>query len=243
MSNTKEKLTIKPVEVIPFNGDMKTNLMTSMAMADVVSGFLGTVFADYVGCNVRMNNGASPIGKFIPAGAIYVDVFFEDRGTATDGRIKNLTAIGMVKPSDPNSTAAKFMAVASAMGSNNTGRTYNVTTDTYEALSDFMFGTNINWNLFTSETAVQAHPLAPKEKATVCISGLSLDKLLNVIYGNLDENKKVEFEYTATMAAPIPARVNEFIMQVTQLSTASVRALQRELGLVAPNQVGYHAYN
>ena len=248
-----QKTTIVVAEHTPFEGDMKTNLVSSIEMAEIVSSLFSPAFADYYGCNIRINNGnttgVNPIVvNSLPLGAIYVDVYFKDRGRNSSKAIKNLELRGQVKTDntdgedDKNSThmAARFFAVNSVNNGANNGRVYDVTADTYEALEEFMFVRNVRWNDHTQEISANMGVIGSKEEAVVCISGLSLDKILTKIYGNKTEEG--EFEYVATPSTMIPGRNNEFIMQVCQLNLAVVRKLHRDLGVNNPANPQFHVY-
>lgn len=239
----KEKTTIKIVKNTPFTGDLKTNLVSSIEMAEVVSSLFGTAFADYYGCKICINNGANDfLFKTIPAGMIYVELYFKDRGAA-GSKIKNLTMRGQSNPNtdSKNTTAERVRNLMPFMNPQTNNHVYSVTHDTYEALEEFMpMNGNINWGAFTQEISTNMGIIGSKEEAVVCITGLSLDKILSKIYGTDTEDGK--FEYATSPATMIPARSNEFIMQVIQLDKRVVRKLERDLGLNIPANSQFHVY-
>ena len=241
-----EKTAIVVAEHTAFEGDMKTNLVSSIEMAEIVSSLFSPAFADYYGCNIRINDGSNPVAlATVPNGAIYVDIYFKDRGRNTGKSIKNLELRGQVKKDneekkDGNNLAARFMAVNATNNGANNGRVYDVTKDTYEALDEFMFARNVRWIDHTQEISANMGVIGSKEEAVVCITGLSLDKILTKIYGNKTEEG--EFEYVATPSTMIPGRNKEFIMQVCQLNLAVVRKLHRELGINNPANPQFHVY-
>lgn len=240
----KEKTTIKIVDHTPFTGDLKTNLVSSIDMAEVVSSLFGSAFADYYGCKICINNGANKfLFEAIPAGTIYVELYFKDRGNA-GGKIKNLAIRGQSNPNSEskNATAERVRAFMPVMNSQYNNRVYTVTRETYEALEEFMpVRTNaINWGAFTQEISTNMGIIGSKEEAVVCITGLSLDKILSKIYGADTEDGN--FEYATSPATMIPAKANEFIMQVIQLNKEVVRKLQRDLGMNLPANSQFHVY-
>lgn len=241
-TNKKQKTTITVMENTPFEGDLKTNLVSTTDMAEIVSSLFGAFFADYHGCKIGINNGQNHIDT-VPANAIYVELYFKDRGNAGD-RIKNLKLRGQVDTSDgKNSMAERFRQVAGNMNPQVASRVYEVTPETYEALEEFvdvLNPHNVNWNRYTQEMSVNMGTIGTKEEAVVCITGLSLNRILTKIYGNKTEEGN--FEYSAMPTTMIPARTNEFIMQVTQLNLETVRKLNRELGFNMPSSSQYHVW-
>lgn len=238
----KEKTTIEVVEHTPFEGDLKTNLVSSVDMAEAVSSLFGAAFADYYGCKICINNGANKtVFETNPAGSIYVELYFKDRGNK-GSKIKNLKLRGQIDPtkSSGNNMADRVRAMSQTLNPQVASHVYTVTSETYEALEEFMNVRNINWNAFTQEISTNMGIIGTKEEAVVCITGLSLDKILTKIYGSDTEEGK--FEYTATPATMIPTRSNEFIMQVIQLNKEVVRKLQRDLGLNVPANNQFHVY-
>lgn len=251
----KEKMTIDVVDHIHFEGDMKTNLLSSIDMAEIVSSLFSNAFADYYGCNVRMNTGNTAtvnpvIANTLPIGAIYVDIYFKDRGNVNTNAIKNLKLRGQVdvaksdNDDKSNNMAARFFAVNATNNGASNGRVYDVTKETYEALEEFMYSGinhNIRWVDYTQEISSNMGIIGTKEEAVVCITGLSLDKILTKIYGS--KTDEGEFQYVATPSTMIPFRNNEFIMQVCQLNLAVVRKLHRDLGINNVGNAQFHVYN
>lgn len=241
----KEKTVIEVEEHVHFDGDMKTNLISTVDMADIVSSLFSSAFADYYGCDIRFNNGENASAynnPMIPKYQIYVNLYFKDRGISNKP-IKNLKRRGMAEPKQgvdaegnkTNNLARRYAAVNETHSANNTGRVYDVTSETYEALEEFMFNSgsrNIRWSDFTQEMSANMGIIGSKEEAIVCITGLSLDKILTKIYGG--KTDEGEFEYAATPSTMIPYQSKQFIIQVIQLNLATVRKLQRSLGMNSP---------
>lgn len=241
----KEKTTIDVVTNTPFTGDLKTNLVSSIEMAEIVSSLFGTAFADYYGCKICINNGANQfLFKTIPAGAIYVELYFKDRGNA-GSKIKNIVVRGQSNPNSKsdNATADRVRAMMPYINSKaDNNNVYTVTRETYEALEEFAYSNsnNINWGAFTQEISANMGIIGSKEEALVCITGLSLDKIVSKIYGSKTDDGN--FEYATSYSTIIPAKSNEFIMQVVQLNKSVVRKLERELGLNVPNNSQIHVH-
>lgn len=241
----KENTTIVVTEHSKFNGGMSTDLVSSVDMAEVVNSLFSPAFVDYHGCNVRINNGnaMNPAAvQHLPYGAIYVELFFKMKGSSNRG-IKNLSLHGQINKEDNGNvkkggiSAAAFFAVNAANNGASNGRVYDVSAETYEALEEFMMQRNVRWNDHTQEISNNMSIIGSKEEPLVCISGLSLDKILGKIYGT--KTDEGEFEYAATPSTPIPGR-NEFIIQVCRLDMKTVRKLQRDLGIGQSMVPGFH---
>lgn len=233
----KKKAFIEVVEHTEFKGDMKTNILSSIEMAKVVSSLFAPAFHDYYGCNVRINDGRNPlIANTMPIGAIYVDLYFKDYGEAADGTWKNVIPRAQaVKGKDMGS---RYLSV---VGNANNSRAYEVTKETYEALEEFTFANGrIRWSDYTQEMTTQMSAYG-KDEVVVCISGLSLNKIITKIYGEKTEEGR--FEYIAHPSTMIPSQAQEFIMQVSQLDLKTVRHLQEALGVFGNNAPQFHQYN
>ena len=232
-----EKCHIDVAEHLQFEGDMKTNIVSSIDMADIISSFFAPAFSDYYGCNIRINDGrANPIiANSMPIGAIYVDLYFKDQGKAAENTWKNIVLRG--QNSERSDLGARFLRVNGAATS---GRAYEVTKETYEALEEYMFaGARTRWNEHTQEIVTPMSAYG-KEEVVVCISGLSLNRLITKIYG--DKTEEGNYEYIANPSTVIPSKAQEFIMQVSQLDLKAVRNLQKALGVYNANAPQFHQY-
>ena len=250
-----EKTTIGVAEHVAFEGDMKTNLVSTIEMGEIVSSLFKPAFTDFYGCNIRVNTGNNNYTgtlpgaiSTVPTGAIYVDLYFKDLGRSATGAVKTLSPFGQpVKKTTENgeekkgnNLAERFQRVNASNNAAAPGHVYEVSEETYEALEEFMFVRNPRWREHTQEISVNMGMIGSKEEVVVCISGLSLDKILTAIYGS--KTKEGEFEYSAVPSTIIPGHNNEFIMQVTQLNLAVVRKLHRELGINNPANPQFHVY-
>lgn len=233
----RAKIEVKTHPV--FEGDMKTNIISSIDMAEIVSSLFAPAFSDYYGCKIQINDGRGLPGvvNSMPYGALYVDLYFKDHGPVSEGSAayKNIVARGS-KTDGSKDLGARFMAVNGA----GNGRIYTVTKETYEILSDFMrSGNKTRWNEHTQEIATNMS-LYGKEEVVVCVSGLDLNKIITEIYGA--KTKEGRYEYIATPSTTIPSTNKEFIMQVCQLDLAAVRELENTLGIYSQNSSQFHIY-
>lgn len=234
-----KKAKIEIAENLPFEGDMKTNIVSSVDMADIVSSLFAPAFSDYYGCKININDGHGmpSVVNSMPYGTLYVDLYFKDQGTAENG-IKNIKPIGSKEEDGRTDLGARFMRVNGAF---HNGRTYKVTDETYECLEDFVRTTGkIRWYERTQEIESNMS-LYGKSEAVVCISGIDLNRVITAIYG--DRTKDGRYEYIATPSTIIPGKNQEFIMQVCQLDLSAVRDLQKSLGIYGANAPQFHAYN
>lgn len=238
----KKDFRIEVLEHLAFEGDMKANITSTVDMAETISSLFAGLFSDYYGCKIRVNDGsATPcVATSMAPGALYVDLYFKDRGAAVDGSIKNILPKGAKLDGEDEKVdlGSRFFKVS---GENN-GRHYNVTPKTYEALEEFMVtGKKTRWAEHTQEIPNNMAVYGNKEEAVVCITGLDLNKIISKIYGEKTEDGI--YEYIALPSTVIPGKLQEFIMFIVQLDLASVRKLQNSLGIYSGNNLQFHQYN
>lgn len=246
VEGTKEKpASIEILEHPTFEGDLKTTFMSSTEMCDIVSSLFLPAFSDYHGCEIYVaGRGQSvPVIDNNPQlmGQLCVDLYFKDREKDFASSWKNLELIEGKKDTSKMSILDRYERI-NGITTSKTGRVYNVTKETYEALDKFMFnsGSNIRWNDYTQEI-VQQSTVYGKEEIYVRISGLSLNKIITEIYG--DKTKDGIYEYIAFATTIIPNQQSrEFVLQVCQLDQEAVRRLQRILG-VTNGALNFHRCN
>ena len=233
---TKAKINLN--EHAPFGGNMKCNLMSSMEMAEIVSSLFGGVFRDYAGCKIRINDGRGlpAVVNTIPAGALYVDLYFKDQSADKSDKIATLSVHGKKDDDKKTSLSERYTRVMGTIP----GRMYDVSKETYECLEEFMFnGPRTQWLNHTQEITTQMNPYS-KDEVLLTISGLDLNKVIAKIYGTKTEEGR--YEYMATPSTVIPNKTEEFIMTVTQLDLETVTDLQNTLGIYTSNAPTFHQY-
>ena len=232
----KTKASIEVTDHLEFKGDMKTDIISSIDMADVVSSLFAPAFADYYGCKICINNGRNPtMAAKLPYGMLYVDLFFKDQGMATGKGWKNIQA----RNSSNNENLSMGDRFQMVNGTGN-ARAYNVTPQTYEALEEFMLsGSHTRWAEHTTETPISMSVYG-KNEIVVCISGLVLNKVITKIYG--DKTADDRYEYDVTLSNLIPHKNDEFLIQVCQLSVSAVRNMERVMGIYSANSPQFHRY-
>lgn len=241
---TKDKLRIKLPQNLEFTGDLKTQLITTIDMAELIGEMFSAVMPDYYGCRIRINdgridNGYPNISGTMEFGSLYVDLYLKDSKGTSD--VKNLKRNGetpVAKDGEKKaSLSSRFVSVVGAQSN----RAFTVTPETYEILEEFMpMGARTRWAEHTAEIYTQINAPYGQNEVVVVISGLSLNALITKMYGKKTEEG--QFEYMATASTAIPYRSTEFIMQVAQLNADTVRKLQRTLGVYTPN-TSIHTYN
>lgn len=75
----KVKIRVPEKDRKVFNGDIKTSIMSSTEMADIVYGLFKAAMPDFCGCKLFVNYGQDPIiAKEMNYGKIYVNLYFKD---------------------------------------------------------------------------------------------------------------------------------------------------------------------
>ena len=240
VATTQEKKVTKiEVEDHPsFDANIKSCFINTIELAEVLDGLFGPAMRDYVGCKIALNDGKfQHITNEVPVGRLYVSLYFKDcSNTAGDCPIANVT------PRANTKGASKIDSLFRMTGAN-AGRTYDVTEETYEALDSFRFFSNIrkaNWNMLTTEVASNfGYAGTYNQEIVVCITGLDLEKIINVIYGNRTEEGI--FQYQAVPVQIVANTSGEHVVQITQLDMNKLEDLRKSLG--GPiSRVEFHPY-
>ena len=202
------KTSIEVTEVEEFQGDMKTSLRTSLDVAETVSALFGSIFNDFYGCNVRVNNGNNVnthpnVARLVPPGMIYVDLYFKERAGDGDGINalirRNAKPENESKPAEGGVSFNDYKRINSQNDLNNTGRMYTVSKDAYDILDEFSFNTrNTRWTDLTQELSSSMGIIGSKEEAVVRICGLDL----NTIYGGATDEGDLECGVTPSTVIP-----------------------------------------
>ena len=241
---TKDKLRINLPQNLEFAGDLKTQLITTIDMAELIGEMFSAVMPDYYGCRIRINDGRidsgypTSITSTMEFGSLYVDLYLKDsKGNSDHKNLKRNGETATTEKGEKPSLSSRFVSVVGAQSN----RAFTVTPETYEILEEFMpMGARTRWAEHTAEIFTQINAPYGQNEVVVVISGLSLNALITKLYGKKTEEG--QFEYMATASTAIPYRSTEFIMQVAQLNADTVRKLQRTLGVYTPN-TSIHTYN
>lgn len=223
----KEPTTIKVVENLNFDANIKSCFINTIELANIIDGLFAPAMRDYVGCKIKLNTGDVPqhMWSDIPMGKLYVSLFFKDcSNSVNDCPIDNV----ILRSNSKGKT--KFDSLMKMSGAS-AGRMYDVTPETYEALDEFRFmpQRKTNWNLLTNEMMSNFGFSGTYNQETVVqITGLDLEKIINKIYGTRTEEGV--FQYQAN-PVQLVANVNgEYVVQITQLDVRKLDDLRHQLG-------------
>lgn len=232
----KEPVKIRLVsqEHIQFDPNIESCFMNTIEICDLIDDIFSQGFRDYAGCKISTNNGSAPmIQTEVPYGALYVSLYFKPN--AGNGPIPNIEK----RISGRGNNRFESLKKMSGM---NSGRTYEFTPGTYEALEDFRFFKNrkANWNVLSFETPISfGYATSYNQEIVGCVTGLSLEEILNFAYGT-EENGK-HYQYQAVPVQFVANKPDEYVIQITKLDISKLNSLRRTLG--GPVQsVEFHQY-
>ncbi len=231
----KRNVKLDVVQCLPFEGDMKNNIMTNNKLCGIISNFFGSFMQDYYGCEIGIADGSDPIiTNCVPANQLFVTLYFKDQGPSTDGRLKCLEMNGTKDEGNGKTgisdLAKRFCAYQQTYAR---GNMYHVHKDACTLLTEFMYTSNPNWNMIAKEVIVPmtANP-SSKGEVVVSVTGLSLNAIITKIYGYRDENST--YDYRTNLASNVGnnyvTNKKNFLVQISQLDIAFVRELENELG-------------
>lgn len=215
----KEKGASIDIEQMEFGGTLKTELTTTLDLANLVNSIFKPIFHDYVGCVILPNQ----FGQ-----SLELSLFFKDKGVPTNGSVKNL-----VNAVDANTRGASPMDRIRNMNIRNSNKVYSLTDETKEALSEFIFsrpGQNINWNQLVYEVAEQSFN---GHQIYVKVCGLDLLKILRKVYGK--RNNGSYNDYSINIIKPLMQVSNmdsNYLVSILQLDTKRVEELCKKIGMM-----------
>ena len=225
--NVKTISKIEVADKLTFDSNIKSCFINTIELASILDNMFSPAMRDYVGCKISLNDGKIPahMAADIPMGKLYVSLYFKDRSnTKDDCPIENVIVRSAGKKGSKFNSLMMMNGFAS-------GRMYDITPETYEALDRFRFFPNrkTNWNNLTSETCSNfGFYGATNQEIVVCITGLDLEKIINEIYG--ERTDEGIFQYQAT-PVQIVANVNgAYVVQITQLDVRKLDDLRKQLG-------------
>ena len=221
-------------EHIQFDPNIESCFMNTIEVCTLIDDIFSQSFRDYAGCKIATNNGSVPmIQSEVPYGALYVSLYFKPN--AGDGPIANIEK----RISGRGNSRFESLKKMSGM---NSGRTYEFTTGTYEALEEFRFfkKTRPNWNAMSFETAASfGYATSYNQEIVAYITGLSLEEILNFAYGTEENGKR--FQYQAVPVQLVAGKPDEYVLQITKLDISKLNGLRRTLGGPIQN-TEFHQY-
>lgn len=240
-----------------FLSTTESKLMTTMEVMEHINSLLRPVLREYVGCSIMMNNAImggpiepsmvrslTPEGFMldVPAQALYVNLYFRPNASEDSG-IVNL--VDVAERARQKSTEKKKAAdngdyktldlgrIDTVFGGKSVQAHYDLTDDTKEALSEFVFfPKNAHWERHVHET-YEAVPYGTSI-ASVRVSGLSLERILAKIYGTKDVDGN-QYQYAVAVSNLINDRasgVNGFLLSITRADADQIRELGIRLGML-----------
>lgn len=223
------------IEPIKFDPNIESCFMNTVEISELIDEVFSGIFKDYAGCKILLNDGKDPVVfNDIPYGALYVSIYFKPN--AGNGQV---VAIKSRSIGRGNSRYESLMR----MSGNSSGRMYEVEPETYEVLEEFRFrtGRKTNWNMLTSETLTTfGYSMNYNQEVVVRVAGLSLEQILNRIYGTEENGKK--FQYQAVPVQFVANYTNsEYLVQITKLDIHKLNDLRRSIGGPVQN-MDFHQY-
>lgn len=217
-NNAPKKKGISLKEHLEFPGTLKTNITTSQSLAELINGVLRNVLSDYEGCFIGVDQNG-----------LNLTLYFTDKGEATEGQIKVLK--NMTKtPVKSAPVIEKIHALSMYSRSN----MFTLTDDAKEVISGIMDvpgNAKINWSNCVTEVTVPVNNYGQAYNVTVKVSGVSINKILQIVYGTKDEDGKY-VQYSTSILRPVPYSPSIFIISIMQLRTEQLEQLAQSTGLL-----------
>lgn len=212
--------------------------MTASDLAGKINRVFRGIFHDYSGSRITVDPQYRQL---------VLELFFEDHGTATDGKFKNIIPLkeGDLQESQKNNmlVRAQRMDLSKA-----TQRAYTLTDETKELLVPFLLakpamiggvtqlvaatGKDLDiTGVLVNEISVPNNQFMGQNSSriVVTIKGLDINKLVALMYGTEIEGKK--YDYSVNPMTPV-AGTNEWIVSVNRLDKKELNALAIKAGAV-----------
>ena len=229
VNETNKKEEKKPVRInveqhLTFSPNTESMFINTIELEQIVDEVFGPVFRDYVGCKVSLNAG-NLVNPNIPLNELYVTIYLAERENV------KLPMVNVIPRNNKGNSKVESLMKMSGAGA---GRMYEVTPETYEALDEFRFFPNnkVNANFWAAMTSEMAHTIgftaSYNQEIVACITGLSLDAILNKAYGNRTEEGI--FQYQAKAVQIVANASGEYLVQITKLDVNKLEDLRRQLG-------------
>lgn len=242
-TNEKKDKTSLQVEPVKFDGQAKCLYVNTIDVSEKIGSLFAPVFADYSGCKILVNNGlgGDVVNTSMPAGSLYVDLYFKEGAGNMDAPIKNLVRLS--EKDTGTDLSNRLQRIIGGMSS----RIYELSKDTLEALEEFLpVNRNPRWKDRVVEHAVRVDAYS-HEEIVVRVVGLSLEALIRKIYGVEDVDPetgaKIRYDYSIVPLRQVFNTRDEMVLQITQLDQRVVADLSRSLGINFQAPVDYNIYH
>lgn len=201
------------IESIPFDGLLKSKIISTIDLAKLVNSVFRNALADYEGCIILPTQ----------TGQFDCTLYFKDHGPIRDtAQVKNLISI-----TGPNKSASPVDRIA-AFNNRTANKLYMLSEETKQILSEFVItrkNQQINWNQLVFEQAEQAWNA---NIVYVKVCGIDIVKILKKIYGGkVDGDRR---DYNVTLMRPVG--LNNYLISIQQLDTKEVEKLAQSVGII-----------
>lgn len=235
---TRQPLTLD-VEPIKFVGTQSAMQIRDIDLSLIINSLFKEPLSDYEGCVVAPD--------LYDNGKIKVALYFKDKGEPTNPKSKKAIQPIVLGAKDINRTDMKQRLMN--MNRVNKNRTYELTQDAKDILSEFIETNNrnkINWNAYTLEQP-DSNAYGMNYSIAVRVSGIDIYKLLKKIYGSYVEveeeddkgrtiKMKQPLQYNISIVkaigANVPGATQSYLFNILQLNATEVDRLVAKLGYV-----------
>lgn len=214
--------------------------MTASDLASKVNRIFRGILQDYSGSRITVD----PMYK-----TLTLELFFEDHGTPTDGKIKNIVPL----TGTPEKTRSGQSFIQAAMRMNemqNTTKMYKLTDETKELLTPFLLGKFVmvggimqmvkatEKDLDATGTLVNEISIPNAQymgqnssRVVVVVKGLNLNAIVTKMYGS--EINGTSYDYDVSPMRPIPG-TNEWLVSVNRIDKKELNKLSIKAGIKNP---------
>lgn len=214
----KKKKGISLKETLEFPGTLKTNITTTQSLAELINGVLRNVMCDYEGCFIGVNQSG-----------LYLTLFFTDKGEPAEGQVKVLKNM-TTTPAKSSPVMEKIQALSQYSRS----KMFELTADAKEILSSIMdvpANAKVNWKNCVSEITVPVNNYGQAYNVTVQVNGISINKILQIVYGTKDDCGKY-VQYNTNIIRPVPYSPSVYIINIMQLKSEQLEQLAQTTGML-----------
>ena len=217
INNEKEVARLRVDQPLKFEHTLETMITSTFDISKTVNQLFKAAFDDYEGCVITPNH----------LGNLDVKLYFVDNGGKQ-----------MVPLIDRNGAPSRSMNERiKNMNSINKNKTYRLSDETLEILSEFVetsggMKNKINWNMLVSEVA---DPTYNGYRILMQVSSISINKILRTLYGNKSENGNY-IDYMLQIVRPVSqsasANNTNFLVTVLKLDQSSVEGVAKRVGII-----------
>ena len=211
------RINIEPLE---FDGVMKSKLTTTIALSKTINQLFRPIFTDYEGCIIAPDQ----------FGQLQAALYFKDKGmNRREDSIKTLI------PVTERVQGTSAIDRITRMNLRNSSKSYDVSKDTKEILSEFIYtrgNSKVNWNQHIVEQTEQAYN---GYSIYVKIIGIDIVRLVRKIYGGKINGSRID--YNISVVKPIGMDMTgganqNYLINIQQLDSREVERLASEIGVV-----------